>query len=165
MAFASNDRSLINWFKEMLVESFQVNLLGELKLFIGWEIERTANGLYIGQQKYIRSILDHHNLNHTNYAHTPLPTTTDLTSTHDGDIQLSTNDHKRYRSLIGGLSYLEIYTRPDISFAVSVLSRKLHAPSERNLILAKRVVRYVAGTVDMRIFFPKRTSNDDHLTA
>ena len=154
MTFGSNDRSLINWFKEMLVESFKVKLLGELKLLIGWEFDRTENGLYIGQQKYIRRILDHHNLNHTNYAHTLLPTATDLTSTHDGDIKLSTNDHKRYRSLIGGLSYLAICTRPDISFAVSVLSRQLHAPSERHLILAKRVVRYVAGTVDMRIFYP-----------
>ena len=36
MSFASNDRSLINWFKEMLVKSIKVNFLGELKLFIGW---------------------------------------------------------------------------------------------------------------------------------
>ena len=60
---------------------------------------------------------------------------------------------------------MEICTRPDIPFTVSVLSRKLHATSERHLILAKRVVRYIAGTVNMSIFYPKSTSNDDPLTA
>ncbi|KAF2325353.1 hypothetical protein GH714_027021 [Hevea brasiliensis] len=48
---------------------------------------------------------------------------------------------------------LMLTTRPDILHAVSVLSRFLHCASELHLKAAKRVLRYVKGTVDHGILF------------
>jgi len=55
-----------------------------------------------------------------------------------------------YKSLISGLNYLT-HTRPDIMLHVSVLSRFMHNPTKQHLVVAERVLRYIAGTVDFRI--------------
>lgn len=165
MAFASNNRSLIDRLKKNLSETFKVKLLGQLKAFVGWEIKRTATGLYVNQPKYIQRMLQLHNFTHVKPLTTPLPIRCDLTSTHEDDVPLSSNEHSNYRSLIGSLSYLAICTRPDISFAVSSLARKLHAPCARHLILAKRVVRYVSYTANKSILFPNSSISKDPLTA
>ncbi|PHT44665.1 hypothetical protein CQW23_13823 [Capsicum baccatum] len=63
-------------------------------------------------------------------------------------------DEGAYRSLIGCLMYLTT-TRPDILFPVSVLSRFLNCASELHMITAKRVVRYLKGTLAYGIKFSK----------
>ncbi|XP_050896117.1 secreted RxLR effector protein 161-like [Lathyrus oleraceus] len=61
-------------------------------------------------------------------------------------------DEGYYRSLIGCLMYLTA-TRPDILFAVSLLSRFMHCASEMHLKAARRVLRYIKGTVDYGVKF------------
>ncbi|XP_049399912.1 uncharacterized mitochondrial protein AtMg00810-like [Solanum stenotomum] len=63
-------------------------------------------------------------------------------------------DPSHYRSLIGGLNYLT-HTRPDIMFSVSMLSRYMHSPTKQHLGAAKRVLRYIAATVDFGIWYSK----------
>ncbi|KAL3729902.1 hypothetical protein ACJRO7_026971 [Eucalyptus globulus] len=61
-------------------------------------------------------------------------------------------DVSMYRSLIGCLMYLTA-TRPDILFAVSVLSRFMSDPSQLHLIAAKRILRYLKGTMFFGVKF------------
>ncbi|XP_040869850.1 secreted RxLR effector protein 161-like [Glycine max] len=63
-------------------------------------------------------------------------------------------DEGYHRSLIGCLMYLT-GTRPDILFAVSLLSCFMHCASEMHLKAAKRILRYVKGTVDYGVKFEK----------
>lgn len=165
MAFESNDREQLEWFKTKLSDTFKVKLLGTLEMFIGWELIHSRHGIYLGQEKFVRRLLVENNMTHVKPADTPLPVKCNLTAATTKDEMLSPDNHHRYRSLIGGLSYLAICTRPDISFAVSILSRQLHAPSKRHLVLAKRVVRYVSGTVDKKIFYPRSNVNSEPLMA
>ena len=72
---------------------------------------------------------------------------------HDDEDQLSFEDHHTSRSLVGGLAYFATCTRPDITFAISFLSRHLHDPAFRHLQQAKRVLRYISGTLDHGIEF------------
>jgi hypothetical protein len=53
--------------------------------------------------------------------------------------------------LIGSLLYVQIGTRPDISFAVSRLAQYAANPSPQHYKLAQHVMGYLAGTLDMRI--------------
>ena len=55
-------------------------------------------------------------------------------------------DRTLYRSIVGTLMYLTA-TRPDIMFASSLLSRYMQDPSEFHLGAAKRVLRYLKGTL------------------
>ena len=57
-----------------------------------------------------------------------------------------------YRSLVGSLLYLTS-TRPDIMFAVSLLSRFMQEPSQVHFGAAKRVPRYLQGTMDYGIMY------------
>jgi len=59
-----------------------------------------------------------------------------------------------FRSMIGCLMYLTA-TRPDILFAVSILSRYMHYASVMHLKDAKRVIRYIKGTIDFGVKFKK----------
>ena len=59
---------------------------------------------------------------------------------------------KVYRRLIGGLIYLT-HTRPDISFAVGLLSRFMQSPSKQRLGAARRVLRYISGTLNYGLHY------------
>ncbi|GKV15778.1 hypothetical protein SLEP1_g26529 [Rubroshorea leprosula] len=59
---------------------------------------------------------------------------------------LKLSDPSPYRRLIGSLQYLNL-TRPDITFAVNRLSQFLHAPFDVHMQAAKRVLRYLKGSV------------------
>ncbi|XP_038697950.1 secreted RxLR effector protein 161-like [Tripterygium wilfordii] len=67
---------------------------------------------------------------------------------------ISFEDATYYRSLVGGLNYLA-HTRPDIAFSVGVVSRFMHSPSKHHLGAAKRVLKYIAGTVEYGIWYSK----------
>ena len=63
-------------------------------------------------------------------------------------------DAARYRSIVGGLRDLT-HTRPDITFAVGYVSRFMEDPREDHWTTVKRLLRYVKGTLDQAIIFPK----------
>ena len=58
-----------------------------------------------------------------------------------------------YQSRVGSLLYLAINTRPDILYAMSMLSRKTKAPSLYDLSCVNRVLLYVIGTRDLALKF------------
>ncbi|XP_068474783.1 secreted RxLR effector protein 161-like [Phaseolus vulgaris] len=63
-------------------------------------------------------------------------------------------DEAEFRSLIGCLMYLTA-TIPDILNAVSILSRFMHCPNETHMRVAKRLIRYIKGTLNFGVKFLK----------
>ena len=63
-------------------------------------------------------------------------------------------DATLYRSIVDGLCYL-VHTRPDIAFAVGYVSRFMEDPKEDQWAAVKWLLRYVKGTMDQGIIFPK----------
>lgn len=74
------------------------------------------------------------------------------------NIKFRSEDEKKevngtlYRQLVGSLNYLTT-TRPDIAYAVSILSQFMANPHEIHWIAAKRVLRYLKGTINFGIEF------------
>ena len=66
-------------------------------------------------------------------------------------------DPTRYRHLVGSLVYLGV-TRPDISYAVHILSQFVSAPTHIHYSHLLRVLRYLRGTISRRLFFPRSSS-------
>ncbi|XP_066347925.1 secreted RxLR effector protein 161-like [Miscanthus floridulus] len=72
-------------------------------------------------------------------------------------------DATLYRSIVGSLHYL-VHTRPDIAFVVDYISRFMEDPKEDHWAAVKRLLRYVKGTVDHGIIFPKTSESRLQLT-
>ncbi|XP_042445550.1 secreted RxLR effector protein 161-like [Zingiber officinale] len=69
----------------------------------------------------------------------------------------SLEDATMYQQLVGSLIYLTL-TRPDISYAVSVISRYMQNPKKPHLEAARRILRYVKSTTDYGLLY-KRNEN------
>jgi hypothetical protein len=63
-------------------------------------------------------------------------------------------DSNNYRSLIGSLRYLTC-TRHDITFMIDVTSQFMEDSTCSHLIAVKRILRYVKGTEDLRLYYTK----------
>lgn len=62
-----------------------------------------------------------------------------------------------YKQIIGSLIYLTA-TRPDIMHAVSLISKYMECPKELHLLAAKRIFRYLLGTIDFGLFYRKENN-------
>jgi hypothetical protein len=58
-----------------------------------------------------------------------------------------------FKSLVGSLRYLTC-TRPDILYGVGLVSRYMESPTTTHLKGAKRILRYVKGTIDFGLLYP-----------
>ena len=81
-------------------------------------------------------------------ASTPIAITPLLTSTSTDLL----SDPTPYRSLVGALQYAT-FTRPDITFAVNRVCQFMHKPSPAHFVVAKRILRYLKGTLDRGLLF------------
>ncbi|XP_070024882.1 secreted RxLR effector protein 161-like [Nicotiana sylvestris] len=67
-------------------------------------------------------------------------------------------DNTFYKQIVGSLMYLTA-TRPDIMYAVSLISRYMESPTEIHLLAAKRIRRYLQGTKDFVLFYKGEKSD------
>lgn len=59
-----------------------------------------------------------------------------------------------FKQIIGSLMYLTA-TRPDLMYSISLISRYMEHPTEQHLLAAKRILRYLKGTIDFGVFYKK----------
>lgn len=57
-----------------------------------------------------------------------------------------------YRQLVGSLNYLTL-TRLDIAYSVGLVSRYMSKPQQSHLKVAKRILRYIKGTLNYALFY------------
>ena len=69
-------------------------------------------------------------------------------------------DLHTYQRLIGKLMYLACGTKPDIAFAIGQLSRHNADPRRGHFRAAKRVVRYLKGTMNLGLIYGRTTTRD-----
>ena len=65
-----------------------------------------------------------------------------------------------YQELVGGLLYLAVATCPNISYAVGVLCRFIDNPGHLHWVMAKRLLQYLKGTVDLKLMYSLSSSPD-----
>ncbi|XP_041001609.1 uncharacterized mitochondrial protein AtMg00810-like [Juglans microcarpa x Juglans regia] len=158
IVIGSSNIKEIDKVKAHLHSQFRIKDLGILKFFLGLEIARSAAGIHLCQRKYCLEILEDAGLLGCKTTSTPIETNHKLShSALD-----SLNDPSSYRRLVGRLIYLTI-TRPDITYAVGILSQFMDRPSEVHMQAAHRILRYVKGSIGQGILFSSQC--DLHLKA
>ncbi|GKF76881.1 hypothetical protein Tco_0229351, partial [Tanacetum coccineum] len=95
-------------------------------------------------------ILKKHGMNKSDSIGTPMATKPKL----DAYLSGTPVDQTRYRSMIGSLMYLTS-SRPDIVQAVCYYVRYQARPTEKRLKEVKRIFRYLKGTINMGLYYPK----------
>ncbi|KAG7570487.1 Integrase catalytic core [Arabidopsis thaliana x Arabidopsis arenosa] len=143
-----NNTSMVTKVLASFAERFSIKDPTDLHFFLGIEVTRTAKGMHLMQRRYVTDLLTRHNMLDAKPVTTPLPTAPKLTLTSGDPLE----DASPYRSLVGSLQYLA-FTRPDISYAVNRLSQFIHKPTHEHWHAAKRVLRYLAGTITHGIYF------------
>jgi len=109
---------LVNEFNIAMKTEFEMNNLGMMKYFIGIEINQSEDSICICQTKYEKDILKRFRMVNCKPTVTPIATGTKLSNNDEGSFV----DPNLYKKLGGSLMDLTT-TRPDIMFAVSLLSR------------------------------------------
>ena len=144
---ASTNRDLISKFETEIKSKFEIKCLGQVKQYLGMEVQRDKNGDFsINQSQYIREIINMTGLSDAKISKTPIDV---------GYFKLkddNTFDNKMiYHKVIGQLLYVSVNTRPDIAASVSILSQKVTNPSTKDWNELKRILRYLKGSIDLKL--------------
>jgi hypothetical protein len=142
---AGTDDHEITNFVEHLKAEFKITV-GSLDCFLGMHIKRLSNGsIFISQTSYTMKILEKFNMANANAVATPCE------KSEQSDMKL--DEKVPYREAVGSLMYLSTATRPDIVYAVSVVSENLEAPLLSHWQAVKRIFKYLKGTVDYGLLY------------
>lgn len=130
--FAGSSSNLISSLIQTLNQSFSMKDLGDLHYFLGVQTIRTPKCLFLSQKMCVVDLLHKFHLHTLKPVKTPLVARNTL-SLLDGELL---TDLTYYRSMVEGLHYLTL-TRPDITFAVNLVSQFMHV-----------LFGYLVGTTD-----------------
>ncbi|GJU45567.1 retrovirus-related pol polyprotein from transposon TNT 1-94 [Tanacetum coccineum] len=120
----------------------------------GLQIHQSPRGIFINQAKYALEILKKHGMEKGQSIGTPMATKPKLDV--DWSVHLVEPIYipQTHHSKIGSLMYLTS-SRPDIVQAVCYCARYQARPTKKHLKEVKRIFRYLRGTINMGLWYPK----------
>lgn len=154
------DRVAIDEVKSELSKHFKMVDLGPASYYLGIKLSRHwtkhGNKLCLSQKAYTSKILKDFNAGPDGAVFTAVATPMDpklVLEPAPSDFQASGKDKLWYQSAVGSLMYLMLCTRPDITYAVSQLSRYSSNPTDKHKTAVKHVFRYLQGTSNLGLVF------------
>nr|GEV47813.1 retrovirus-related Pol polyprotein from transposon TNT 1-94 [Tanacetum cinerariifolium] len=155
--FGSTNPKYCTKFSDLMVKRFEMSMTGEMKFFLGLQVNQFSNGIFINQSKYILDILKRFGMENCDSVPTPMVEQAKLKP----DLVGKLVDHIDYRSMIGSLMYVTS-SRPDIMFATCMCARYQVNPNEHHVSAVKRIFRYLkgTGTINLGLWYPKDSGFD-----
>jgi hypothetical protein len=143
--------SAIDEFKQEMKEKFQMSDLGLLSYYLGIEVIQGEAGIALCQSAYVGKLIERCGLSSCNSAMAPMENRLKLSK----ESTEAPVDATEYHSIIGALRYL-LHMCPELTFVVEYLSRFMEELHGDHHAAVKRVMRYVADTRDLRLFYTKQ---------
>jgi hypothetical protein len=144
-------------FKEEMNATFQMSDLRFLSFYLGIEVHQGDSGITLRLTAYAKRVIELAGLTDCNPALTLMEERLKLSR----DSTTEEVDATQYRRLVESLRYLA-HTRPDLAFFVGYVSRFMQRPTTEHQQAVKRIIRYVAGTLDHDLYYP-RCPGEAHL--
>lgn len=143
----------IDEIKRSLGSRFDMSDLGPCHQYLGISVrrDRANRTIYLNQRSYIEKFLKDHDMWDVKTAVTPIDSAK-LSKAPQG-YQAADSLRLRYQRAVGSLMYAMLGTRPDIAFAVSIVSRYSSNPTSEHWTAVTRVFRYLRGTLDLELVF------------
>ncbi|KAL6317028.1 hypothetical protein AAG906_026792 [Vitis piasezkii] len=149
LIISGNDGTTMQQFKDDLSRCFHMKDLRKLKYFLGIEVARNSDGIFLCQRKYTLNIISKARLLGAKPARTPLEQNHKLALAANSDLR----DPRQYIRLVGRLIYLTITRRTVLLCAYAC---SIHAePKDEHWEAALRVVRYLKGNPGQGILLPR----------
>ncbi|GJU12367.1 retrovirus-related pol polyprotein from transposon TNT 1-94 [Tanacetum coccineum] len=151
--FASTDSKDCDHFSNEISSKFQMSMMGQMSFFLGLQISQNPRGISINQSKYANEILKKFDFHKSDPVDIPMVERSKL----DEDLSGVPVDQTQYRSMVGSMMYLTA-SRPDLVFVVCMCARYQSKPTKKHLDAVKQVFRYLQGTINMGLWYPKDTA-------
>ncbi|WVZ98911.1 LOW QUALITY PROTEIN: hypothetical protein U9M48_044281 [Paspalum notatum var. saurae] len=142
------DIDVINEVKSFFSTKFDMKDLREADVILNIKLIKDESGITLSQTHCVEKVLSRFGYIDSK----PSPTPYDPSVTLKKNKRIGVNQLK-YSQVIGSLMYLASATRPDISFAVSKLSRFMSNPGTDHWHAFERVMCYLKGTMSYRIYY------------
>ena len=101
-----------------MMSEFEMSMFGEIKFFVGLQINQLKHGNFITQSKYVKEILKKFGMEDSKPINTPMVTRHKL-SKNDESCEVN---QTLYKSMIGKLQCV-VHSRPDIALAIGIVAR------------------------------------------
>lgn len=151
----SNDSEMKKKLKIFLHSRFKMKDLGEARFCIGLKITRDrVNGkIWLDQQQYVKDVLERFNMANCSPVSTPVDPGAKLNKSMcpSEPKEVQSMQAIPYKEAVGSLMFIAQATRPDISFAVNMVSKFSSNPGRRHWEEVKRIMRYLKGTSNNRM--------------
>ena len=151
--FGLTNETLCEQFVKTMQGEFEMSMMVELNFFLGLQIKQFQHGTFLFQSKYCQELLKKFDMENCKEATTSIATGCYL----DTDERGANVDQTKYRGLIGSLLYMTI-SRLDIMFNVCLCTRYQANPKESHYMAAKRILKYLKGTIDVGLWYPSEVS-------
>ena len=156
LLYRQEDKARAMNFERKLLSIYKIRSLGDLSSFLGIQIIRNDENLYLCQDSYIEKLVEKYYTTATNYIQ-KTPMSTDPLVDYDG--VTTTAQIHAYQQRIGSLTFAATTSRPDVSFATAKLAQFLTNPSPLHQAAANRVISYLYHSKHLAIEYTKTKSD------
>ena len=149
----SNDK--LNWILNEIKTELEIKI-SDLNFYLGLEIKYLddSHTLFISQSNYVNKVLDRFKMTDSKPVKTPI----DVSNKIIDDVSEKEDHNFPYREVVGSLMYLAIISRPDIVYAVNYASRFVEKPLRCQVVIVKRILRYLNGTKHYGLWYGKESN-------
>lgn len=159
MLIACNEREEIEALKQLLNSEFDMKDLGPAKKILGMEIirNRKKGTMILSQRKYLEKVLGTFGMSNSKSVVTPLASHFKLSCSQCPSTDKERNEMTKvpYANAVGCMMYAMVLTRPDLTHALSVVSRFMATPGKEHWKAVKWVLRYLKGTQQYGLVYEK----------
>ena len=157
MLIVGRNHMEIRALKKALSGSFSMKDMGPAKQILGMHIvrDRTKKLLWLSQEKYVTKVLQRFGMESAKPVGSTLPTNCKLSIEQCPKSKTEKTEMSKvpYASAVGSLMYAMVCTRPDIGYAVGVVSRYMSNPGREHWAAVKWILRYLRGTLSVCLRF------------
>uniref|UniRef100_A0A1Y1MYL6 Retrovirus-related Pol polyprotein from transposon TNT 1-94 n=1 Tax=Photinus pyralis TaxID=7054 RepID=A0A1Y1MYL6_PHOPY len=150
------NKSILSVILDKLKVKFNI-VINEPNYFVGLEIsrDRASKSICVSQRNYVKQLVKRFNLEDAKCSSVPADPHAMMSS----EIGHQVQNNIPYREAVGALIYIATVSRPDIAYAVGVVSRYLNSYSLAHWNAVKRIIRYLKGTMDDGIEYKPTSHN------
>lgn len=139
-----------------MMKEFEMSYLGYISYFLGTKFLRNGRGMILHQRKHVKEVLRRFNKLKFIPATSPTEANMKLEKNRDEDKVNAT----LLKQIVGSLRYL-CNSRPAIGFVIGLIRRYIDDLKVSHMKVARRILRYLNGTVNCGLLFPRNIGDDD----